>query len=70
MFQGSDSELQDMYENHQRLVKEKERRLTEQQNEQHRAVRECQRLTSAKSDLLVEQGIKKCLCMLRIVETQ
>ena len=56
VFQGSDSELQDMYENHQQLVKEKERRLVEQEKELHRAGRECQRLTNAKSELLVEQG--------------
>lgn len=45
-----------MYQNHQRTVKEKERRLTECQRELERATRECQRMNRIKSDLLVEQG--------------
>ncbi|KAK9955837.1 hypothetical protein ABG768_015687 [Culter alburnus] len=56
VFQGSDDQLQDMYQNHQRTVKEKERRLTECQRELERAGRECQRMNRIKSDLLVEQG--------------
>ncbi|RXN26699.1 DNA repair RAD50 [Labeo rohita] len=56
VFQGSDDQLRDMYQNHQRTVKEKERRLTECQRELERAGRECQRMNRIKSDLLVEQG--------------
>lgn len=56
MFQGSDDQLQDMYQNHQRTVKEKEHRLTECQHELERAGRDCQRMNHIKSDLLVEQG--------------
>lgn len=56
VFQGSDEQLQDMYQNHQRTVKEKERRLTDCQKEVERAARECQRLNRVKADLLVEQG--------------
>lgn len=56
MFQGSDEELQEVYQNHQRTVKEKERRLTECQRELERAGRECQRLNRVKAELLVEQG--------------
>uniref|UniRef100_A0A8C2ARY0 RAD50 homolog, double strand break repair protein n=1 Tax=Cyprinus carpio TaxID=7962 RepID=A0A8C2ARY0_CYPCA len=56
VFQGTDDQLQDMYQNHQRTVKEKERRLTECQRDVERAGRECQRTNRIKSDLLVEQG--------------
>uniref|UniRef100_A0A8C1PLT3 RAD50 homolog, double strand break repair protein n=1 Tax=Cyprinus carpio TaxID=7962 RepID=A0A8C1PLT3_CYPCA len=56
VFQGTDDQLQDMYQNHQRTVKEKERRLTECQRDLERAGRECQRTNRIKSDLLVEQG--------------
>ncbi|XP_032432891.1 DNA repair protein RAD50 [Xiphophorus hellerii] len=56
VFQGSDEELQDIYQNHQRTVKEKERRLTDCQKELERAGWECQRLNRVKADLLVEQG--------------
>uniref|UniRef100_A0A8C2DQM0 RAD50 homolog, double strand break repair protein n=1 Tax=Cyprinus carpio TaxID=7962 RepID=A0A8C2DQM0_CYPCA len=56
VFQGSDDQLQDMYQNHQRTVKEKEHRLTECQHELERAGRDCQRMNHIKSDLLVEQG--------------
>ncbi|XP_046898994.1 LOW QUALITY PROTEIN: DNA repair protein RAD50 [Hypomesus transpacificus] len=56
VFQGSDVELQEMYQNHQRTVREKERRLGDCQRELERAGRECQRLNTIKSDLLVEQG--------------
>ncbi|CAN9501772.1 unnamed protein product [Ophioblennius macclurei] len=56
VFQGSDEQLQDVYQNHQRIVKEKERRLIDCQKEQERAGRECQRLNRVKADLLVEQG--------------
>uniref|UniRef100_A0A8D0AQM4 RAD50 double strand break repair protein n=1 Tax=Sander lucioperca TaxID=283035 RepID=A0A8D0AQM4_SANLU len=56
VFQGSDEQLQDIYQNHQRTVREKERRLTDCQKELERAGRECQRLNRVKADLLVEQG--------------
>lgn len=56
VFQGSDQELQDIYHNHQRSVREKERRLTDCQRELEKAGRECQRLNRVKADLLVEQG--------------
>lgn len=56
VFQGSDEQLQEKYQNHQRTVKEKERRLTDCQKELERAGRECQRLNRVKADLLVEQG--------------
>ncbi|CAL9685350.1 unnamed protein product [Knipowitschia caucasica] len=56
VFQGSDEQLQDLYLNHQKTVREKERRLTECQKDLERAGRECQRLNRVKADLLVEQG--------------
>nr|XP_006128577.1 DNA repair protein RAD50 [Pelodiscus sinensis] len=56
VFQGTDDQLRDMYQNHQRTVKEKERRLTDCQHELDRASRECQRFNREKSELLVEQG--------------
>uniref|UniRef100_A0A671KSW9 DNA repair protein RAD50-like n=1 Tax=Sinocyclocheilus anshuiensis TaxID=1608454 RepID=A0A671KSW9_9TELE len=56
VFHGTDDQLQDMYQNHQRNVKEKERRLAECQHDLERAGRECQRMNCIKSDLLVEQG--------------
>lgn len=56
VFQGSDEQLQEIYQNHQRTVREKERRLTDCQKELEKAGRECQRLNRVKADLLVEQG--------------
>ncbi|XP_067422532.1 DNA repair protein RAD50 [Emydura macquarii macquarii] len=56
VFQGTDEQLRDMYQNHQRTVKEKERRLTDCQRELDRASKECQRFNKEKSELLVEQG--------------
>ncbi|KAH1166177.1 DNA repair protein RAD50 [Mauremys mutica] len=56
VFQGTDDQLRDMYQNHQRTVKEKERRLTDCQRELDRASKECQRFNIEKSELLVEQG--------------
>ncbi|KAM7162801.1 DNA repair protein RAD50 isoform 1-T1 [Macrochelys suwanniensis] len=56
VFQGTDDQLKDMYQNHQRTVKEKERRLTGCQRELDRASKECQRFNREKSELLVEQG--------------
>lgn len=60
VFQGSDEELQDIYQNHQGTVREKERRLTECQKELERAGRECQRLNRIKAELLGEQGTHSC----------
>lgn len=60
MFQGSDEQLQEVYQNHQRTVKDKERRLTECQKELERAGWECQRLNRIRADLLVEQGAHTC----------
>lgn len=56
VFQGSDAQLQEMYDNHQQTVKQKEKKLAESQRDLERAGRECQRMNYAKSDLLVEQG--------------
>ncbi|KAJ1127130.1 hypothetical protein NDU88_005533 [Pleurodeles waltl] len=56
VFQGTDEQLNDMYQNHQRTVREKERRLTECQREMDRANKDSQRLNREKSELLVEQG--------------
>lgn len=56
VFQGTDEQLNDMYQNHQRTVREKEKRLTECQREMDRANKDSQRLNREKSELLVEQG--------------
>ncbi|XP_071614676.1 DNA repair protein RAD50 [Heliangelus exortis] len=56
VFQGTDEQLRDRYENHQRTVKEKEKRLSDCKRELDRATKECQRFNSEKSELLVEQG--------------
>ncbi|KAM8972941.1 DNA repair protein RAD50 [Pelodytes ibericus] len=56
VFQGSDDELNEMYQNHQRTVREKERRLTDHQREMERASKESQRLNREKGELLVQQG--------------
>lgn len=61
MFQGSDEQLLEIYQNHQRTVKEKERRLTDCQKELEKASRECQRLNRVKADLLMEQGTHTCI---------
>lgn len=60
VFQGSDQQLQEVYQNHQRTVREKERRLTDCQKELEKAGRECQRLNRVKGELLVEQGTRSC----------
>ncbi|NXC28605.1 RAD50 protein, partial [Campylorhamphus procurvoides] len=56
VFQGTDEQLRDRYQNHQRLVKEKEKRLLDCKRELDRATKECQRFNSEKSELLVERG--------------
>ncbi|NXN90876.1 RAD50 protein, partial [Rhinopomastus cyanomelas] len=56
VFQGTDEQLRDRYQNHQRSVKEKEKRLLDCRRELDRATKECQRFNSEKSELLVERG--------------
>ncbi|XP_054245080.1 DNA repair protein RAD50 [Indicator indicator] len=56
VFQGTDEQLRDRYENHQKTVKEKEKRLSDCKHELDRASKECQRFNSEKSELLVERG--------------
>ncbi|NXW48987.1 RAD50 protein, partial [Nyctiprogne leucopyga] len=56
VFQGTDEQLRDRYQNHQRTVKEKEKRLSDCKRELDRATKECQRFNSEKSDLLIERG--------------
>ncbi|XP_071426236.1 DNA repair protein RAD50 isoform X2 [Pithys albifrons albifrons] len=56
VFQGTDEQLRDRYQNHQRIVKEKEKRLLDYKRELDKATKECQRFNSEKSELLVERG--------------
>ncbi|NXC39015.1 RAD50 protein, partial [Penelope pileata] len=56
VFQGTDEQLRDRYQNHQRTVKEKEKRLLDCKRELDRASKECQRFNSEKSELLIERG--------------
>ncbi|NXX95247.1 RAD50 protein, partial [Centropus bengalensis] len=56
VFQGTDEQLRERYQNHQRTVKEKEKRLFDCKREFDRATKECQRFNSEKSELLVERG--------------
>ncbi|NXL08089.1 RAD50 protein, partial [Mesembrinibis cayennensis] len=56
VFQGTDEQLRDRYQNHQRTVKEKEKRLSDCKRELDRAAKECQRFNSEKSELLIERG--------------
>lgn len=46
-----------MYDNRQLTVKEKAKRLEECQRDLERTARECQRMNSVKSELLVEQCV-------------
>lgn len=57
VFQGTDEQLVDRYQNHQRIVKEKEKRLLDCKRDLDRATKECQRFNSEKSELLIERGI-------------
>lgn len=61
VFQGSDEQLNDLYHNHQRTVREKERRLVECQRELEKLNKESRLLNEEKSELLVEQGKRQCL---------
>ncbi|KGL86967.1 DNA repair protein RAD50 [Charadrius vociferus] len=56
VFQGTDEQLRDRYQNHQKTVKEKEKRLLDCKRELDRAAKECQRFNSEKSELLIERG--------------
>ncbi|KAM4764415.1 DNA repair protein RAD50 isoform 2-T4 [Cyanocitta cristata] len=56
VFQGTDEQLRDRYQNHQRIVKEKEKRLLDCKRDLDRAAKECQRFNSEKSELLIERG--------------
>ncbi|NXF06396.1 RAD50 protein, partial [Smithornis capensis] len=56
VFQGTDEQLRDRYQNHKRIVKEKEKRLLDYKRDLDRATKECQRFNSEKSELLVERG--------------
>ncbi|NWT65585.1 RAD50 protein, partial [Prunella himalayana] len=56
VFQGTDEQLRDRYQNHQRIVKEKEKRLLDCKRDLDRATKECQRFNSEKSELLIERG--------------
>ncbi|XP_037657260.1 DNA repair protein RAD50 isoform X1 [Choloepus didactylus] len=56
VFQGTDEQLNDLYHNHQRTVREKERRLVDGQRELEKLNKECRLLNQEKAELLVEQG--------------
>ncbi|NXS17112.1 RAD50 protein, partial [Mystacornis crossleyi] len=56
VFQGTDEQLRERYQNHQRIVKEKEKRLLDCKRDLDRATKECQRFNSEKSELLIERG--------------
>ncbi|NXO35690.1 RAD50 protein, partial [Locustella ochotensis] len=56
VFQGTDEQLRDRYQNHQRIMKENEKRLLDCKRDLDRATKECQRFNSEKSELLIEQG--------------
>ncbi|CAI9578706.1 unnamed protein product [Staurois parvus] len=56
IFQGTDEELSEMYHNHQKTVRDKERKLNDYQRELDREIKDCQRLNREKGELLVQQG--------------
>lgn len=56
VFQGTDEQLNDLYHNHQRTVREKEKRLVDCQRELEKLNKESRLLNQEKSELLVEQG--------------
>nr|XP_012420646.1 PREDICTED: DNA repair protein RAD50 isoform X2 [Odobenus rosmarus divergens] len=56
VFQGTDEQLNDLYHNHQRTVREKERRLVDCQRELEKSNKESRLLNQEKSELLFEQG--------------
>lgn len=56
VFQGTDEQLNDLYHNHQRTVREKERRLVDCQRELEKLNKEARLLSQEREELLVEQG--------------
>uniref|UniRef100_A0A8C4MG43 RAD50 double strand break repair protein n=1 Tax=Equus asinus asinus TaxID=83772 RepID=A0A8C4MG43_EQUAS len=68
VFQGTDEQLNDLYHNHQRTVREKERRLVDCQREVEKLNKESGLLNREKSELLVEQGRTKSLLSFFILE--
>nr|XP_028705544.1 DNA repair protein RAD50 isoform X4 [Macaca mulatta] len=56
VFQGTDEQLNDLYHNHQRTVREKERKLVDCHRELEKLNKESRLLNQEKSELLVEQG--------------
>ncbi|KAL6053169.1 hypothetical protein STEG23_025345, partial [Scotinomys teguina] len=56
VFQGTDEQLNDLYHNHQRTVREKERRLVDCQRELEKLTKEARLLSREREELLVEQG--------------
>lgn len=56
IFQGTDEELNEMYHNHQKTVRDKERKLNDYQRELDRVIKDCQRLNREKGEHLVQQG--------------
>nr|ACE77687.1 DNA repair protein RAD50 (predicted) [Sorex araneus] len=56
VFQGTDEQLNDLYLNHQRTVREKEKRLVDCQRELEKLNKESRLFNQEKSELLVEQG--------------
>lgn len=56
VFQGTDEQLNDLYHNHQRTVREKERRLVDCQRELEKLSKEARLLNQERAELLVEQG--------------
>lgn len=56
VFQGTDDQLRDKYNNHQRVVNEKERLLSDRQHEVERVNQRYQKLNRQKSEMLIVQG--------------
>ena len=62
VFQGTDEQLNDLYLNHQRTIREKERKLVDCQRELEKLNKESRLLNQEKSELLVEQGCSRNRC--------
>lgn len=69
VFQGTDEQLNDLYHNHQRTVREKERRLVDCQRELEKLNKEARLLNQEKAELLVEQGETQTLLGLFLSRT-
>ena len=67
VFQGSDEQLNDLYHNHQRTEREKERRLVDCQRELEKLNKESRLLNQEKSELLVEQGRTVFTCFFPVL---